>query len=269
LIYKDLWREWRNLFSLFYVMKQINATILPHKSGKKVDTLIHLISSNLKGGNMSNNKDTGIYQLDNGYWAYRYKINVNGTLKEKRRRTDEFGNQFKTKSSAIKAREKAILNEKVNATLPPQQKIPRKTLKDVYEEYCEFGRTGKAYATIKKQDSLWNNHIKAKFGKKYIDKITVAEINDYLTHLYYVENRAYSYTESFLKMFYLILGQAYSRNYMSAEQYDKLCKNKDTKIHMPKMKVDEETDIITFSDEEMKTLTEYFTGTNAGTSTTL
>lgn len=26
---------------------------------------------------MSNNKDTGVYQLDNGYWAYRYKINVN------------------------------------------------------------------------------------------------------------------------------------------------------------------------------------------------
>lgn len=125
----------------------------------------------------------------------------------------------------------------------------------MYEEYCEFGRSGKAYATIKKQDSLWNNHIKAKFGKKYIDKITVAEINDYLEHLYYVDNRAYRYTESFLKMFYLILGQAYSRNYMSAEQYDKLCKNKDTKIHMPKMKVD----------EEMKILTEYFTRTNAET----
>ena len=68
-----------------------------------------------------------------------------------------------------------------------------------------------------------------------------------------------------IEIFYLILGQAYSRNYMSAEQYDKLCKNKDTKIHMPKMKVDEETDIITFSDEQMKVLTEYFTGTNAET----
>ena len=68
-----------------------------------------------------------------------------------------------------------------------------------------------------------------------------------------------------IEIFYLILGQAYSRNYMSAEQYDKLCKNKDTKIHMPKMKVDEETDIITFSDEEMKVLTEYFTRTNAET----
>ena len=214
---------------------------------------------------MSNNKDTGVYQLDNGCWAYRFKINIDGKLKEKRRRTDEFGNPFKTKTSAIKARQQAIINEKVNATTTPQVKIQRQTVAEVYNEYCEFGRAGKAYSTIKKQDSLWNNHIKDKFGKRFVDDITVAEINDYLSELYYTENRAYSYTESFLKIFYLIFGQAYSRDYLSAEQYDKLCKNKDTKIHMPKMKVDEETDIITFSDEQMMILSEYFKGTNAET----
>ena len=112
---------------------------------------------------------------------------------------------------------------------------------------------------------MWNNHIMAKFGKRYVDDITVAEINDYLSELYYIENRAYSYTESFLKIFYLIFGQAYSRNYLSAEQYDKLCKNKDTKIHMPKMKTDEENDIVTFTDEQMITLSDYFKGTNAET----
>ena len=214
---------------------------------------------------MGTNKDTGVYQLDTGYWAYRYKINIDGTLKERRRRTDEFGNQFKTKASAIKARQQAIINEKVNAIAPPSSKLKRKTVTEVYNEYCEFGRAGKAYATIKKQDSLWNNHIKAKFGKRYVDDISVAEVNDYLAELYYTENRAYTYTESFLKFFYLIFGQSYSRNYLSAEQYDKLCKNKDTKIHMPKMKVDEETDIITFSDDEMSVLSQYFTGTNAET----
>lgn len=213
---------------------------------------------------MSNKKDTGVYQLDNGYWAYRYKINIDGVVKEKRRRTDELGNPFKTKASAARARQKAIVNEKVNAAVP-HEKRSRKTFSDVYNEYCEFGRAGKAYATIKKQDSLWNNHIKAKFGKRYVDDISVAEINDYLANLYYTENRAYSYTESFLKIFYLIFGQAYSRNYLSAEQYDKLCKNKDTKIHMPKMKVDEDTDIVTFSDEEMEILSGYFKGTNAET----
>lgn len=206
---------------------------------------------------------TGIYQLNNGYWGFRYVVVVNDKRIERRRNVDDMGNPFKTKTSAIKARQAMIERER-NSQIEEKAKI-RKTVAEVYNEYCEYGRTGKAYATIKKQDSLWNNHLKAKFGKKYVDKITVAEINDYLSQLYYVEDRAYSYTESFLKMFYLIFGQAYSRNYLSAEQYDKLCKNKDTKIHMPKMKVDEETDIVTFSDEQMLTLSEYFKGTNAET----
>lgn len=207
--------------------------------------------------------DTGIYQLKNGYWGFRYVIVVNGQRVERRRNVDENGNPFKTKTSASKARQAMIEHERNHSA--SQNKILRKTVTEVYNEYCEFGRAGKAYATIKKQDSLWNNHIKAKFGKRYVDDISVAEVNDYLTELYYTENRTYTYTESFLKFFYLIFGQSYSRNYLSAEQYDKLCKNKDTKIHMPKMKIDEETDIITFSDDEMSVLSQYFTGTNAET----
>lgn len=207
--------------------------------------------------------DTGIYQLKNGYWGFRYVIVVNGQRVERRRNVDENGNPFKTKTSASKARQAMIAHERNHSA--SQNIILRKTVTEVYNEYCEFGRAGKAYATIKKQDSLWNNHIKAKFGKRYVDDISVAEVNDYLTELYYTENRAYTYTESFLKFFYLIFGQSYSRNYISAEQYDKLCKNKDTKIHMPKMKIDEETDIITFSDDEMSVLSQYFTGTNAET----
>ena len=46
------------------------------------------------------------------------------------------------------------------------------------------------------------NHISTKFGKRYVDDISVAEVVDYLSFLYYQEGRAYSYVESFLKMFY-------------------------------------------------------------------
>lgn len=213
--------------------------------------------------NMPKINETGVFQLNNGYWGLRYAIVVNGKRVERKRYVDEVGNPYKTKTAASKARQAMIDRERNQQK--PVDKIIRKTVIQVYEEYCENGRTGKAYATIKKQDSLWVNHIKDKFGKRYIDEITVAEVNDYLSELYYTDNRAYSYTESFLKMFYLIFGQAYSRNYLSAEQYDKLCKNKDTKIHMPKMKVDEDTDIVTFSDEQMRILSEYFRGTNAET----
>ena len=87
----------------------------------------------------------------------------------------------------------------------PQKEITRKTVKEVFEEYCEYGRSGKAYTTIKKQDSLWKNHIKDRFGSRYVDDISVAEINDYLAELYYEDNRAYSYTQSFLKVQEMLL----------------------------------------------------------------
>ena len=65
---------------------------------------------------------------------------------------------------------------------------------------------------------------------RFIDEISVAEIQDYLSFLYYSEGRAYRYVEAFLKMFYLIFGQAYSRNYLDVDTYNKLCINKDTKF---------------------------------------
>ncbi len=73
---------------------------------------------------MSAEKDNGIFQLDNGNWGFHYAIKINGKLKESKKVQDEFGKPFKTKTSAIKAREKVIINEKITATLPPQTKIP-------------------------------------------------------------------------------------------------------------------------------------------------
>lgn len=209
--------------------------------------------------------ETGVYQLDNGYWAYRFIIKINGENKIQRRSKGLDGQPFKTQKQAARARSKAIEQEQIKAMLPPQKEIRKTTVQELFKEYCENGRSGKAYSTIRKQDSLWENHLKDRFGKKYIDEITLAEIQDYLDELYYVEGRAYSYVESFLKMFYLIYGQAYSRGYIEGDFYNKMCVNKDTKIHMPKMKIDEDTDIVYFREAELKILDEYFKGTNAET----
>lgn len=214
---------------------------------------------------MSKQEFAGVYQLENGFWAFRYAIVLNGKRKEGKKTKSEDGKPFKTQKQAAKARETAIAKEQAKSLLPSQKEIIRRTVKEIYEEYCEKGRAGKAYTTLKKQDSLWKNHLKAKFGNKYIDEIIIAEIQDYLAELYYVENRAYSYVESFLKMFYLIYGQAYSRNYIDVDSYNKMCVNKDTKIHMPKLKIDEETDIVSFNKEEIQLLDKYFRGTNAET----
>ena len=214
---------------------------------------------------MSETGFAGVYQLENGCWGYRYAIVINGKRKEAKKLKNESGNTIKTANQEANAREIAIAKDKSKALLLPQKTIIRKTVTEVYQEYCEKGRSGKAYTTIKKQDSLWNNHLCARFGKRYIDDITVAEIQDYLEELYYTDNRAYSYTESFLKMFYLIFGQAYSRNYIDVDSYNRLCINKDTKIHMPKLKIDDDLDIVSFDDKEIERLDKYFKGTNAET----
>lgn len=205
--------------------------------------------------------DTGIYQLDGGGWGFRYTVSVNGKRKDVKRVRDANGNPMKTKRSAILARAEAIKEEQT----PKAKQISRKTVKEVYEEYCGNGRKDRAYRTKQKQDSLWNNHLCAKYGKRFVDEITAAEVNDYLSDLYYVEGFSYQYTEAFLKMFYLIFGQAYSRNYLEVDAYNKLCVNKDTRIKMPKMKAEDDTDIVAFSREELVLLDDYFKGTNAET----
>lgn len=207
--------------------------------------------------------NAGVYQKDNGYWEYRFVMMVDGKKINKKKSTDAFGNKLKTKKEAIKAREAAMLEARSGKIETP--KVTRRMVKEVYEEYCEKGRKDRAYQTIRKQDSIWDNHIFAKFGNRYVDEITVAEVMDYLAELYYIHNFSYQYTESFLKMFYLIFGQAYSRNYLDVDIYNKLCVNKDTRIRMPKTKSEDDTDIVAFSKEQLDLLDKYFKGTHAET----
>lgn len=212
---------------------------------------------------MANLNSTGVYQKDNGFWEYRFVVVVDGKQVARKKSTDENGNKLKTKSDAVRAREAAITQARIERK--QKQPIPRRTFKEVFEEFCTNGRKDRAYQTIRKQDSLWENHLCAKFGKRFVDEISVGEVNDYLSELYYVEGFSYQYTESFLKMFYLIFGQAYSRNYLEVDIYNKLCVNKDTRIKMPKMKTEDDTDIVAFSREELLLLDDYFKGTNAET----
>ncbi len=212
---------------------------------------------------MSDRNSAGVYQKKNGYWEYRFGIVVGGKTVVKRKSTDEQGNKLRTKREAIAAREAAMVAARTARTTKP--KPVRRTVKEVFEEFCADGRKDRAYMTIRKQDSIWENHLRDRFGSRYVDDISCADVVDYLSELYYVDNLAFRYVESFLKMFYLIFGQAYSRNYLDVDIYNKLCVNKNTKIHMPKLKTEDDTDIVAFSKEELVRLDVYFKGTNAET----
>ena len=223
---------------------------------------LHIKCAILGGNNMGIENNTGVFQLENGMWAFRYTFTRNGKRVSKQVSKDEAGNPLKNRRAAIRARQIAIGREQDAQKPKPKA---RKTVAEIFEEYCESGRTDRAYTTIRKQDSLWNNHLKEKFGNRFVEEISAAEVVDYLSELYYTQGMSYRYVESFLKQFYLIFGQAYSRNYLDGETYNKLCKNKDTKIHMPKLKIDDDLEIVAFSKEELTTLDEYFHGTNAET----
>ena len=211
---------------------------------------------------MAIENNTGVFQLENGMWAFRYTFTQGGKRISKQSSKDETGAPLKTRRAAIKARQIAI--GRAQDAQRPAPKV-RKTVAEIFQEYCSNGRTDRAYRTIQKQDSLWKNHLQERFGGRVIGEISAAEINDYLSELYYTDGFSYRYAESFLKMFYLLFGQAYSRNYLDGETYDKLCKNRDTRIHMPKLKTDEKLEIIAFSQEELAKLDDYFKGTNAET----
>lgn len=212
-------------------------------------------------------QDAGVYQLSNGKWGFRFKVRLNGKEIAQNRHKGKDGQPFDTKREAVKARKQAIAEaEKLAYTTgsktPAQKSV---TVQEVYDYYRRNGSTEKAYATLKKQDSIWNNHLCERFGERRIEEIEVGEINDYLIELYFNRGFAYRYVESFLKMFYLIYGQAFSHGMLDEETYHKLCVNRNTKIHMPQIKKDEDMDIIVFSDEECKLMDDYFAGTNAYT----
>ena len=212
---------------------------------------------------MAKLNDVGVSQKKNGLWEYRFVMVVDGKTINRKKSTDAFGNRLKTKTEAVKAREAAM--EAARTERERKKTISRRTFKEVFEEYRDKGCTGKVYKTLLKQDSLWKNHFCERWGKRYVDDIPVAETNDYLSELYYEHEYTFRYVESFLKMFYLIFGQAYSRNYLDIDTYSKICKNKSTKIHMPKLRADDDTDIVTFSHAELALLDKYFEGTNAET----
>ena len=214
---------------------------------------------------MAKTASAGVLQLPNGTWGFRYAFWVDGKQKDIKRTKDENGRPFKTERAATKAREAAIIQVQAELLQPPKTTKKRMSVEEVYAEYCETGRHGKAYGTTRKQDSLWKNHLSKRFGNRYLDDISVAEIVDYLSFLYYQEGRAYGYVESFLKMFYLIFGQAYSRNYLDVDTYNMLCVNKNTKIHMPKRRIDDYDETVSFSVQETDLLDEYFKETNAET----
>lgn len=209
-------------------------------------------------------KDTGIFQLPNGNYGFRIVIKRKDLKIDTTFRQDENGNPYKTKASARDARERKLYELK-NKPINPEEKIKKYKLKDIYKLYIENGSSSKAYATVKKQESMWKNHIKDNFGEKYINEITLNDLQNYLSQLYnYGDDYSntpysYKYVEGFLKFFYLLFGYAYKENAINTDTYTKMFLDRSTRLTMPPITqedYEEYEDLKIYSKYELKLMGE-------------
>lgn len=204
---------------------------------------------------MAKTDDTGIYQLKNGCYAYRIVKMVNGKKFDSTRKKDADGNSFKTKAQARADRDRL----KVELDSMNIRKKKNMTLGDVWEFYLQNGAQTKAYSTVKKQKSLWENHIGKKYGNRQITSFSVGEINDYIAGEYLKENRKYGYVVSFVKMFYLLFGTAQKYDFIDYDYYRKMCGQKELRIKMPDRKIgDKKEDVRVFTRSELEILDNTF-----------
>lgn len=122
---------------------------------------------------MAKVKDAGVYKMENGLWAYRFAIMVDGKQVARRKSTDANGNKLRTKKDAIKARETAI--EQAHLERARKKEVQRRTVKEVYSEYCKNGRVGICLLII------LNTHFQSVFSGFLPDPVSYYN-KEYMTH---------------------------------------------------------------------------------------
>ena len=75
-------------------------------------------------------KTTGVYQLENGFWAYRYTITANGKKKDVKRTKSDSGKPFKSQTAAAKARDVAL--KAAQKALETGAPIEKKTMQPLH-----------------------------------------------------------------------------------------------------------------------------------------
>lgn len=208
------------------------------------------------------NKYSGVSQLPNGAWYYRIKLILpNGEKIDTTSKKSDKGTPYLTAKEAYEAK---IAHETRLKSDPTKQKREKTTLEDVNNDYLKTLAREKAPSTLRKQNSMWRNHIYPAFGKKDINKITLADLQNFLSVLYLDKQYSYKYTEGFLKYFYLLFGHAYRMERIDPVLYNKMFIDKGTRLTMPKMTqedaIEDEEPAEIYSDYILRQLEEVFSG---------
>ncbi len=217
---------------------------------------------------MAKNSDVGLFQWGDKkqYWGYRITITKDGKKKDTTSKKNAQGLPYKTKLEAKKAREERIVE--MRSPISNVNEIKDIKLQEIWEYYENEYSKRKAYATLKKYKSLWENHIKDKFANMLISEITTSDIEVFLQELYN-NGYAFGYVESFYKCFYQLYGLLYARNNISLQQYNKMWLDKGSKVEMPRISQEDKEhleEIETYNSWEIEQLDNMFKETNLYTS---
>ena len=210
----------------------------------------------------------GIRQLPNGNYEVRIQVKNKRLQVNTIKRLDDDGNPFTTKTAAAKYRDAYIEALTNNNESKEEKPVNDCTLGEIYAMYMKNGADEKAQSTIRKQESMWQNHIKMRFGDVLLSNITTNDLHNYLCELYAhgdeynpQANYSYKYVEGFLKFFYLLFGVAYSADMISTDKYTKMFIDRNTRLTMPKITQEDKEkydDVDIFTPNEMRDLDNIF-----------
>ena len=131
----------------------------------------------------------GSVRLKGKTWSYRIDI---GKVDGKRKQVEKSG--YKTEREALKAMNDVIYHYNHTGEYIENQKF---TFQENYEQFItEEAPATRAYATIKKYESLYRNHLKEEFGPSYIYQISSARIQEFLNA------KSLEYSQDYLKSIY-------------------------------------------------------------------
>lgn len=181
--------------------------------------------------NIKSKKYSNVYTDENNRIFYRLKVKAPDGRKidTKVYKTKE-GLPFSTQREAYLARSEHEMAFKS----PVSIELKKMTLSDVYNHYLQSLAGSKAPSTLRKQDSMWRNHVNPRFGNRDICSISIVELSSFLDELY--ETYAYKYVEGFLKFFYLLFGHAVAIDALPVDRYDRMFEIRGKRLTMPKMK---------------------------------
>lgn len=144
-------------------------------------------------------------------WYYRIDL---GFIDGKRKQVEKGG--YKTEKEATKAMQDVLYTYNQTGEYVENKNISFHT---VFEEFIETeANATRAYATIKRYKSLYENHIKEVFGPVFVYKISPVTITDF------INTKRLSYSEEYTKGFYKLLGvifkYAYKKKYIKKNPMD-------------------------------------------------